>query len=85
MNRITQTYQYTYDQHGNMLTMPHLTNIVWDEKDQLINASNGTFTSYYNYDSQGNRTRKTVIKGNVTETRYYINNYEIYRKETNNT
>jgi RHS repeat-associated protein len=77
------TNQYTYDVHGNMLTMPHLSSMEWDYKDQLHSASNNTFISYYNYDAQGNRTRKVVEKGNVIETRYYVNGYELYRKENN--
>ena len=72
--------QFTYDEHGNMLTMPHLSSMIWNEKDELIGASNGTFTSYYNYDSQGNRTRKVVVKNNIREERYYINGYEVFRK-----
>ncbi|MDD3280586.1 MAG: RHS repeat-associated core domain-containing protein [Bacteroidales bacterium] len=75
---------YTYDAHGNMLTMPHLTSMVWDYLDQLHSAANGTFTSYYNYDAEGKRTRKVVVKGNIREERYYIGDYEIYRKYTNN-
>jgi RHS repeat-associated protein len=62
-----------------------LSNLSWDYLDQLISATNGTFTSYYNYDNAGSRTRKVVIKGNVREERYYINGYEVYRKYTNNT
>jgi RHS repeat-associated protein len=73
--------QYTYDAHGNMLTMPHLSSMLWDHYDQFIGAGNGTFTSYYNYDPQGNRTRKVVEKqGGIREERYYIGGYEIYRK-----
>ena len=74
---------YSYDTHGNMLTMPHLSNMSWDYLDQLHSASNGTFTSYYNYDAEGNRSRKVVVKGNIREDRYYVNGYEIYRKYTN--
>ena len=73
--------QYSYDAHGNMLTMPHLSSMHWDYKDQLIGASNSTFTSYYSYDIEGKRTRKTVVKDNITETRYYVNGFEVYRKE----
>jgi len=75
---------YTYDAHGNMLSMPHLSSMIWNCKDELAGAVciNSTFNSYYNYDAQGNRTRKTVVKGNVTETRYYIGGYEVFRKET---
>jgi RHS repeat-associated protein len=78
------TNQYAYDAHGNMLMMPHLSNLGWDYLDQLHSATNGTFVSYYNYDAEGNRTRKVVIKGNIREERYYIGGYEIYRKYTNN-
>ena len=73
--------QFTYDGHGNMTSMPHLSSMVWNEKDEMTSATNGTFVSYYNYDAQGNRTRKTVVKGNVTETRYYVGGYEVFRKE----
>ena len=75
--------QFSYDAHGNMLTMPHLSSMDWDYDDRLFSATNGTFTSYYNYDSEGNRTRKVVDKGNVMEERYYIGGYEIYRKYVN--
>ena len=75
--------QYTYDAHGNMLTMPHLTSMGWDYDDRLFSAGNGTFTSFYNYDSSGNRTRKVVDKGNIVEERYYIGGYEVYRKYVN--
>ena len=59
-----QIPDYTYDEHGNMLTMPHIKNY-WDEKDRLFSAGNSTFINYNNYDAQGNRTRKTVEKGNI--------------------
>jgi uncharacterized protein (TIGR02594 family) len=63
--------------------MPHLTNIGWDYLDQLHSAGNGTFTSYYNYDAEGKRTRKVVDKGTVVEHRYYFGEYEIYDKYVN--
>ena len=75
---------YSYDAHGNMLTMPHLTNLQWNCKDEMTSATNGTFVSYYNYDAQGNRTRKVVEKGNVREERYYVNGYEVFRKYVSN-
>jgi len=62
--------------------MPHIKNY-WDEKDRLFSAGNSTFINYNNYDAQGNRTRKVVEKGNIIETRYYINGYELFRKEVN--
>ena len=76
---------YTYDAHGNMTTMPHLTAITWNYADLLRNASNGTFTSCYVYNAGGGRTRKVVVKGNIREERLYLGNYELYRKYENNT
>ncbi|MBN2776125.1 MAG: RHS repeat protein [Bacteroidales bacterium] len=75
------TNVYTYDAHGNMLSMPHLRSMGWTHRDELMNATNGTTTSYYQYDAQGERTRKVVVKpGNIREERYYIGGYEVYRK-----
>lgn len=65
--------------------MPHLTNMVWSYKDELISASNGTVNSFYNYDAEGNRTRKVVVKpGGIIEERYYLDGYEVYRKFISN-
>ncbi|MFA6401120.1 MAG: RHS repeat-associated core domain-containing protein [Salinivirgaceae bacterium] len=81
------TTEYTYDQHGNMLTMPHLQALSWDYKDQLtkvdLNASGNK--AYYIYDAGGNRTRKVIVKGNIVEERYYLGDYELYRKTNNGT
>ena len=79
-NSTQTTDEYEYDTHGNMTKMPHLSTILWNEKDEMTSATNGTFVSYYNYDAQGNRSRKVVVKGNVREERYYINGYEVFRK-----
>ena len=76
---------YTYDAHGNMTTMPHLTALTWNYADLLRSASNGTFTSCYVYNAGGDRTRKVVVKGNIREERLYLGNYELYRKYVNNT
>ncbi|MDL2262650.1 hypothetical protein LJC11_04005 [Bacteroidales bacterium OttesenSCG-928-I21] len=71
---------YTYDEHGNVKTMPHLSVMNWDYQDMLKEAQQGTTTSYYNYDIEGNRTRKVVEKqGGIKEERYYVGNYEIYK------
>ena len=39
------------DAHGNMVSMPHFSEMKWDFGYILITATNGTFTSDYNYDS----------------------------------
>jgi RHS repeat-associated protein len=73
--------EYTYDTHGNMHTMPGISEMNWDFGDKLNKTISGTVTSYYNYDSGGERTRKVVLKqGGIREERYYINGYEVYRK-----
>ena len=78
---------YYYDAHGNMIKMPHLQEIKWDWKDQMkeatLNASNDK--AYYVYDSGGERVRKVIEKGNITEERYYLGGYEIYRKTNSST
>lgn len=81
------TTGYTYDAHGNMLTMPHLQALNWDYKDQLLNVEldvSGN-KAYYIYDAGGNRTRKVIEKGNVIEERFYLGDYELYRKTTSGT
>jgi RHS repeat-associated protein len=55
----------------------------WDYKDQFYNTSNGTYSSFYSYDAQGNRTRKVIDKNNIIETIYYIDGFELYRREVN--
>lgn len=77
--------QYTYDSHGNMTIMPHLSTMIWNHKDQLTCTGNGTYTSYYIYDIEGNRTRKVIKKGNVIEETFYMDTYEVYKKTTNKT
>ncbi len=73
--------EYTYDTHGKMLTMPGISEMNWDFGDKLNKTISGTVTSYYNYDSGGERTRKVVLKqGGIREERYYISGYEVYRK-----
>ena len=77
--------EYTYDAHGNMLSMPEISEMVWDFGDKLNKTISGTVTSFYNYDSGGERTRKVVLKqGGIREERYYINGYEVYRKFISN-
>ena len=75
---------YTYDAHGNMTSMPHLSSMTWNSSDMLRSAGNGTFSSYYSYNAAGDRVRKVVEKGNIREERLYLGNYERYRKYVNN-
>ncbi|NOQ26245.1 MAG: toxin [Bacteroidales bacterium] len=78
---------YTYDAHGNALTMPHLQALNWDYQDVLtsVDLDVAGNKAHYVYDASGERVRKVVIKGNIKEERYYFGAYEIYRKFVNGT
>jgi len=88
-NRLLNTgsgLNYTYDAHGNMVSMPHLGTMEWDYRGNLTKTIGGTVTTYYRYDPNGNRVRKIAHKtGAVTEERIYIGNYELYRKKVGGT
>jgi RHS repeat-associated protein len=59
----------------------------WDFKGNLAETKrtgNG-YSTYYRYDSGGNRIRKVTLNGNIREERIYIGNYEVYRKTVNGT
>lgn len=80
--RHTGETDYTYDAHGNMLSMPHLQAMHWDYNDWLTHVdldATGN-KAHYVYDSAGERVRKVVEKGNIKEERLYFGDYEIYRK-----
>ncbi|MEP0367429.1 MAG: RHS repeat-associated core domain-containing protein [Cyclobacteriaceae bacterium] len=80
------TNHYTYDAHGNMEAMPHLTSMEWDYSDRLQSADlGGGGDVYYTYDASGNRVRKVIENGNITEERIYLGDYEVYRKTANST
>ena len=84
---------YTYDAHGNMVTMPHLPAMTWDENDRLRSSTrqvvnSGTpGTTYYAYDAEGKRVRK-VTNGQAASghtptrasERIYLGVIEIYRE-----
>jgi RHS repeat-associated protein len=85
--------KYTYDAHGNMVTMPHLPAMSWDEQDRLRSTTrqvvnNGTpETTYYAYDGSGQRVRKATesqAPAGQTPTRaaerLYLGEVEIYRE-----
>ena len=73
---------YYYDQNGNVYIMPNMTYATWNHKNELIRAYGGYY-SYYQYDYQGNRSRKVVEKNNIREERYYIGSFEVYRRYVN--
>lgn len=83
------TEPYTYDAHGNMTSMPHLTLMEWDFKDQLsatsrqaVNAAPPPETTFYVYDAGGQRVRKVTERqsGSRKAERIYFGGFEIYRE-----
>jgi len=89
-----QTFLYPHHpQHGYITQLPHLAEMVWNYKEELVSTSqqavsagNGTpETTYYQYDGQGQRIRKVTENYSATtvttkkDERIYIAGYETYR------
>ncbi|WP_165759388.1 SpvB/TcaC N-terminal domain-containing protein [Mycobacterium decipiens] len=77
------TETYSHDEHGNILTMPHLAEMTWDFKDMLKSVNlRGGGIAYYVYDASGRRIRKIVERQNGTrqKERLYFGSYEVYRE-----
>ena len=93
-NRLTSstvgatTQKYSYDANGNIATMPHLSVMQWDWKDQLhatakqVVTTADPETTYYTYDSSGLRVTKTTNShtGTRSAQRTYMGAYETYRE-----
>jgi len=98
-NRLTKTHggdatgpgssSYGYDEHGNMLSMPHLAEMDWNAYDELTRTNNGGGAGgvehHFQYDASGQRVRKVVehyTSGAATliEERVYFGGYELYRR-----
>ncbi|MEC4686088.1 MAG: SpvB/TcaC N-terminal domain-containing protein [Nitrospirota bacterium] len=92
-----ETYTYPHHaQHGFMTAMPHLEDMDWNFREELIKTirqrrtDGGTpETTYYQYDGQGQRIRKiteTQADAGITPTkkeeRIYIAGYELYKKHS---
>ena len=78
--------KYNYDAHGSMTTMPHLSLLELDFKDQLCHVNlGGGGDAYYNYDSGSQRVRKVWEKSpGFIEERIYLGGFEIYRRKNGN-
>jgi RHS repeat-associated protein len=80
--------QYSYDAHGNMTRMPHLSSMEWNYKDQLsatsrqIVKAGETEATYYVYDASGQRARKVTESecGKRSSERFYIGGFEVFRE-----
>jgi len=88
-----RTEPYTYDAHGNMVSMPHLMLMQWNYKDELSATSRQAVndapppsrvpeTTFYVYDAGGERVRKVTERQNGTRKneRIYLGGFEIYRE-----
>ena len=89
-----ETYLYAHDVHGNMNSMPHLSHMEWDYRDQLyrtstqkVNEDKTPISTFYVYDATGKRVRKvTEGEGDVgqipkrAKERLYLAGFEIYRE-----
>ncbi len=93
-NRLTSTTvgstvsSYTYDPNGNITSMAHLPVMTWDWKNQLnatarqVLANGPPQTTYYQYNSAGERIRKVTASqtGTSVSQHSYVGSYEVYRE-----
>jgi len=52
--------------------------------ERLSHVQKGNDHAYYTYDGSGQRVRKVVVKGGITEERLYLGGFEIFRKRVGN-
>ena len=86
---------YGYDVHGNMMTMPQLSEMAWDWRDQLLMSQRQKVNdedeegetrkgegTWYVYDASGQRVRKVTERANggVKDERIYLGGFELYRQ-----
>lgn len=85
---------YSYDAHGNMISMPHLTVMEWDFRDQLcassrqvVNNGGTPEITWYVYDGSGQRVRKVTENDAAAGSnpmrkneRIYLGGFEVYRE-----
>lgn len=77
--------QFSYDIHGNTLSMPQLPELVWNHKDRLQfakRAARGVPDICFMYDGGGERVRKvrTAHNGEAFLERVYLGFYEVERR-----
>jgi len=86
---ITESYAYegSAGQHGNITSMPHLSLMQWDYRDQLQATSKQAVkeseseTTFYVYDGSGERVRKLteLANGALKQERLYLGGFEVFR------
>jgi RHS repeat-associated protein len=73
--------RYAHDAHGNVTSMPHLSRMLWNDKEELTEVDlDGGGVARYRYDASGQRVRKVVQKQSVSEERIYLGDFEVYRR-----
>lgn len=78
---------YDYDKRGNMMAgISHIQYFDYNDENHLehIVLQDGRQV-YYQYDGGGQRVRKYIVNGTITESRKYIGNVEVYVKKTGST
>ncbi|MFC9436395.1 SpvB/TcaC N-terminal domain-containing protein [Nocardia sp. NPDC057030] len=85
--------RYGYDAHGEITSMSHLPLMRWNHRGQLsataqqVVAGGTPETTYYVYDSTGQRVRKITetSTGALKNQRMYLGGFEIYREHRGGT
>ncbi len=78
----TYSARYPHDSHGNITSMPHLSEMAWDFKDRLVRVDlGGGGTVHFVYDAAGQRVRKVhEHNGALVDERIYFGGYELLRR-----
>ena len=90
-NRLKNTYtgndrstqiNYVHDIHGNIKNLgPTADELIWNYNDMIQTANlGGGGTAMYNYGGDKQRSRKRIVKGNITDDRIYLQGFEVYRR-----
>ncbi len=73
--------KYSYDAHGNVTSMPHLTSLAWDFAERLTQTAVARGGAcYYAYDSTGRRVRQVISDGGVVYEHVYLGGWERYTR-----
>ncbi|MBK8239518.1 MAG: hypothetical protein IPK74_28690 [Deltaproteobacteria bacterium] len=81
------SHSYSYDEHGNMTSMPHLAAMAWDHADRLQHCDlGGGGEVWFVYDASGARVRKVQrnASGSRVRERVYLGEFELYRERAAN-
>ncbi|HPS31455.1 MAG TPA: RHS repeat-associated core domain-containing protein [bacterium] len=88
-NRLARTLigstptSYTYDDHGNLQSLPNVTAFIWDFQDRVKEADlGGGGTAYYTYNAEGQRIRKVIHNNSDIKIKeiIYLDGYEVYHE-----